>query len=324
MTGSSTSDTVNPVSDQCELAGVPCVTSDDPWQAWFFPRKGDPKKGFEWTYHFFWGFDMVGNMFADMWLSMPTNKMVGDDVHQRSRTASPPDDPEHGTAGACSGQRASTSTISGSIRRCRDDFSAQIAEHEKGECRNRLRHFQSAAIRDLLDAVRAAGLQAENRDAAQGGAVSRPPSRRWATAASACRPRCGGRTTIRSSRGLTGETAQQYCDAYEKATGKQWTQPLGFKHRQSRGRDRRAQARQEARADRDPRRHRPDRLSVDRRSDHLEGRAARTRCRTCAPRRWSAASGKRARSSSTTWNIVFNKTAPNIPLDSPFEAIKYS
>ena len=30
--GSSTSDTVIPVSDQCELAGVPCVTSDDPWQ----------------------------------------------------------------------------------------------------------------------------------------------------------------------------------------------------------------------------------------------------------------------------------------------------
>ena len=43
--GSSTSDTVIPVSDQCELAGVPCVTSDDPWQIWFFGRKGDPKKG---------------------------------------------------------------------------------------------------------------------------------------------------------------------------------------------------------------------------------------------------------------------------------------
>ena len=28
---------------------------------------------------------------------------------------------------------------------------------------------------------------------------------------------------------LTGQTAQQYCDAYEAATGKQWTQPLGFK-----------------------------------------------------------------------------------------------
>src|SRR6202451_289052 len=76
MIASSTSDTTNPVADQCELAGVPCVTSDDPWQAWFFGRKGDPKKGFEWTYHFFWGFDMVANMFADMWKSIPTNNTV--------------------------------------------------------------------------------------------------------------------------------------------------------------------------------------------------------------------------------------------------------
>ena len=28
--GSSTSDTVNPVASQCELAGVPCITSDNP------------------------------------------------------------------------------------------------------------------------------------------------------------------------------------------------------------------------------------------------------------------------------------------------------
>jgi len=30
--------------------------------------------------------------------------------------------------------------------------------------------------------------------------------------------------------GLTGETVQQFCDAYEAASGKQWTQPIGFKH----------------------------------------------------------------------------------------------
>ena len=34
MVASSTSDTTNPVADQCELAGVPCITSDDPWPAW--------------------------------------------------------------------------------------------------------------------------------------------------------------------------------------------------------------------------------------------------------------------------------------------------
>ena len=77
VVGSSTSDTVIPVSDQCELAGVPCVTSDDPWQIWFFGRKGDPKKGFEWTYHFFWGLDQLGDIFADMWLALPTNKVLG-------------------------------------------------------------------------------------------------------------------------------------------------------------------------------------------------------------------------------------------------------
>ena len=45
VVGSSTSDTVIPVSDQCELAGVPCITSDDPWQIWFFDRKGTLKRG---------------------------------------------------------------------------------------------------------------------------------------------------------------------------------------------------------------------------------------------------------------------------------------
>src|SRR6185312_12660688 len=77
MVASSTGDTTNPVADQCELNGVPCITSDDPWQSWFFGRKGDPKKGFQWTYHFFWGFDQVANMYAEMWLSIPTNKKVG-------------------------------------------------------------------------------------------------------------------------------------------------------------------------------------------------------------------------------------------------------
>src|SRR6185295_12991706 len=79
MIGSSTGDTVIPVADQCELAGVPCITADDPWEDFFFGRKGNPKKGFDWTYHFFWGFGMVADLFADMWLSLnpPSNKKVG-------------------------------------------------------------------------------------------------------------------------------------------------------------------------------------------------------------------------------------------------------
>ena len=39
----STPETTNPVSDQCELNGVPCVSTVAPWQPWFLFRKGCSK-----------------------------------------------------------------------------------------------------------------------------------------------------------------------------------------------------------------------------------------------------------------------------------------
>ena len=57
-----TPDTVNPVSDQCEINQVPCVSTDAPWQAYFFGRGGKPDKGFDWTYHFFWGVELVSQV----------------------------------------------------------------------------------------------------------------------------------------------------------------------------------------------------------------------------------------------------------------------
>jgi len=37
-----TPDTVNPVADQCEVNEVPCISTDAPWQPYFFGRHGDP------------------------------------------------------------------------------------------------------------------------------------------------------------------------------------------------------------------------------------------------------------------------------------------
>ena len=73
----STPETVNPVSDQCELNGVPCISSVAPWQAWFFGRKGDPKKPFRFTYHFFWGSDNLVAVYQDMWRQVDARKNVG-------------------------------------------------------------------------------------------------------------------------------------------------------------------------------------------------------------------------------------------------------
>ncbi|MGH7226527.1 MAG: ABC transporter substrate-binding protein, partial [Gemmataceae bacterium] len=70
-------DTTNPVADQAEVNEVPCVTTNCPWQSYFFGRKGDPKKGFTWTYHFFWGLEDVIASYLPMWEEVQTNKVVG-------------------------------------------------------------------------------------------------------------------------------------------------------------------------------------------------------------------------------------------------------
>src|SRR5262245_21421730 len=60
-------ETDNPVSDQCELNEVPCVSTVSPWQPWFFVRGGKPDKPFKWTYHFFWGLEDAIAAFIGMW-----------------------------------------------------------------------------------------------------------------------------------------------------------------------------------------------------------------------------------------------------------------
>ena len=77
MLVASTPETTNPVSDQCEVAGVPCISTVAPWQPWFFTRGGDPAKGFQYTYHFFWGLEDIIAVFTNMWAKLQTSKVVG-------------------------------------------------------------------------------------------------------------------------------------------------------------------------------------------------------------------------------------------------------
>ncbi len=77
MLVASTPDTTNPVGDQCELNGIPCVSTVAPWQPWFFLRGGDPAVGFTWTYHYFWGLEALIPQFIALWDKLETNKIVG-------------------------------------------------------------------------------------------------------------------------------------------------------------------------------------------------------------------------------------------------------
>ena len=60
-----------------EANGVPCLSTLAPWQPYFFGRKGDPAKGFNWTYHFFWGAEQLVGVFTEMWNAVSTNKTLG-------------------------------------------------------------------------------------------------------------------------------------------------------------------------------------------------------------------------------------------------------
>ncbi len=77
VTAFATPETVNPVADQCELNGMPCVTNDAPLESYFFGRKGDPAKGFEWTYNFFFSGAGVNAALIAAWLRVPTNRTIG-------------------------------------------------------------------------------------------------------------------------------------------------------------------------------------------------------------------------------------------------------
>src|SRR5450755_1481342 len=77
ITASSGSIDCNPTANQAELNDVPCITTDNPWESYYYGRGGDAKKGFDWTYHFFWGLDQVLAAFIGLWQQQESNKVVG-------------------------------------------------------------------------------------------------------------------------------------------------------------------------------------------------------------------------------------------------------
>src|SRR6266508_2436841 len=71
-------ETVNPVADACERAGVSCLSSSAPWQPWYFGRQKDPAhpQSFQWTYHFFWGLEDIIRVFGGLWQQVDNDQTI--------------------------------------------------------------------------------------------------------------------------------------------------------------------------------------------------------------------------------------------------------
>ncbi len=227
MLASSTSDTCNPVADQCELNGVPCITTDAPWDAYFFGRGGDPKKGFDWTYHFFWGGPQVVETFTGLWKAVDTNKTVG------TVWSNDPDGQalSNKQVGLPPGfEKAGFKVVDiGMFTPLSSDFTAQITKLKAEKCEIVTGVFLPP---DWATFWAQCGQQGYKPKVATIAKALLFPSSVEAL---------GDRGVGLSSEvwwspnhpfksGLTGQTASAMCEAYTKASGKQWVQPLGFKH----------------------------------------------------------------------------------------------
>lgn len=78
MLTTSTPETVNPVSDACEAAGVPSIGTDCPLESFFFGRGGRIGKPspFKWSFDMSFGVKQFADGYIGQWPKVETNKRV--------------------------------------------------------------------------------------------------------------------------------------------------------------------------------------------------------------------------------------------------------
>jgi branched-chain amino acid transport system substrate-binding protein len=233
MLVASTPETTNPVCTQCEIEEVACVSTKAPWQPWFIGQQANPGGGppawkpFNYVYHYFWGLEDVIAVFTNMWSQVETNKSVGA-LFPNDGDGNAWGDKQVGFPPVLDKQGYKL-TDPGRYQNLTDNFSAQITAFKNAQCQivtgvvlpPDFTTFWKQALQQGFKpkaasvgkailfpvAVEALGKDGHNLSSEVWWSPSHP---------------------FKSS--LTGQSAKQLADAYEAATKKQWTQPIGFIH----------------------------------------------------------------------------------------------
>jgi branched-chain amino acid transport system substrate-binding protein len=218
-------ETVNPVSDACEAAGVPCISTVVPWEAWYFGRGAKPgaPSPFKWTYHFSFGVGEFLKSYVSQWSKLNTNKRVA---------ALYPNDADGNAIRAnlapALEKAGFTIVDAGPYETGTTDFSAQIAKFKAEKCEifntfpippDFATFWRQAAQQGYTKTVKIVqtaktGLFASNVEAL--GALG-------FNIASACY----WHKNFPYKSILTGLSGVQLADGYETAAGKQWNQQMG-------------------------------------------------------------------------------------------------
>ncbi|THD43409.1 MAG: ABC transporter substrate-binding protein [Bradyrhizobium sp.] len=221
----STPETINPVADACEAAGVPCLSTVMPWEAWYFGRGGKPGQPspFKWTYHFGFGVEEFHKTYISQWALIPTNKKVG---------VLYPNDADGNAIRAhlapALAKDGYTIVDAGPYEDGTTDYSAQIALFKKEKCEifntfpippDFAAFWRQAAQQGYSKMVKICqvaktGLFPDGVEALGGLGYNLSTAAYW-------------HKTFPYKSTLTGVDGDELADGYEKASGKQWTQQLG-------------------------------------------------------------------------------------------------
>jgi branched-chain amino acid transport system substrate-binding protein len=229
MVVSSTPETTNPVSGQCEANGVPCISTVAPWQPWFFGQQKDPANPvpFKYAYHFFWGLEDIEQVFFDMWETISTNKKVGGLF---------PNDGDGNAWGDTNlgfpsffGPKGYAIVDPGRFQSGTQDFSAQISRYKSASAEiltgvpippDFTNFWKQANQQGFVPKIVSVGkaLLFPSSVEALGSIGEGMSTEYW----------WGPSHPFSSS--LSGQSANELADAYTSSTSKQWTQPIGFVH----------------------------------------------------------------------------------------------
>lgn len=227
IVAASTPDTVNPVADQAEVNEVPCITTDCPWQPYFFGRNGVPGEGFESTFHFFWGLEDVIGAFFDMWGKLDVAKNVGG-LFPNDADGNAWGDAKLGFPPALAANGFEL-VDPGRFLPLTDDFSNQIAAFKAAGCEIVTGNMISPDFATFWSQAAQQGFKP--KVASIGKAILFP------SVIESLGDRADGLSSEvwwtpnhPFSSSLTGDSARTLADGYTAASGRPWTQPIGFKH----------------------------------------------------------------------------------------------
>lgn len=232
MLVASTPETTNPVATVCEGEEIPVISTKAPWQPFFIGQQGNPGdpdswRPFDFAYHYFWGLEDVISVFTNMWDQLDTNKQVGG-LFPNDADGNAWGDPNVGVAPgfAAAGY---TTTDPGRYQNLTDDFSAQINA------------FKSANAEIVTGVVIPPDFTTFRNQAIQQGfspkaitvakAILFPQSvETLGEAGHNLSSEVWWSASHPFTSSLTGESCADLAAGFTEATGRPWTQPIGFVH----------------------------------------------------------------------------------------------